>query len=119
LGGKVREISTIQQLLDFNRQCDCHNCLTFLDHLEPCVFERLWRLPPAIYGQVPRRSSIITTGYAYAGRTCVASSALADILLIPGTSSVKHLRENLNAATLHIPSEMIADLDSIGGGAAQ
>ena len=33
-----------------------------------------------------------------------------NILLIPGTSSVKHLRENLNAATLHIPSEMIADL---------
>jgi pyridoxine 4-dehydrogenase len=40
-----------------------------------------------------------------------------NVLLIPGTSSVKHLRENLNAATLHIPSEMIADLDSIGGGA--
>ena len=39
-----------------------------------------------------------------------------NILLIPGTSSVKHLRENLNAATLHLPSEMIADLDSIGGG---
>jgi pyridoxine 4-dehydrogenase len=42
-----------------------------------------------------------------------------NILLIPGTSSVNHLRENLNAATLHLPSEMIADLDSIGGGAAQ
>ena len=39
-----------------------------------------------------------------------------NVLLIPGTSSVKHLRENLNAATLHLPSEMIADLDSIGGG---
>jgi aryl-alcohol dehydrogenase-like predicted oxidoreductase len=39
-----------------------------------------------------------------------------NILLIPGTSSVEHLRENLNAATLHLPSEMIADLDSIGGG---
>ena len=42
-----------------------------------------------------------------------------NILLIPGTSSVKHLRENLNAATLHLPSEMIADLDSIGGSTAQ
>ena len=42
-----------------------------------------------------------------------------NILLIPGTSSVKHLRENLNAATLHLPSEMIADLDSIGGGPGQ
>jgi aryl-alcohol dehydrogenase-like predicted oxidoreductase len=39
--------------------------------------------------------------------------------LIPGTLSVKHLRENLNAATLHLPSEIIADLDLIGGGPGQ
>ncbi len=39
-----------------------------------------------------------------------------NILLIPGTSSVEHLRDNLKAATLQIPSEVIADLDSIGGG---
>jgi aryl-alcohol dehydrogenase-like predicted oxidoreductase len=39
----------------------------------------------------------------------------SNILLIPGTSSLKHLRENLNASTLRIPAEMIADLDSIGG----
>jgi pyridoxine 4-dehydrogenase len=37
-----------------------------------------------------------------------------NILLIPGTSSVKHLRENLQAATLQLPSEIIARLDSIG-----
>ncbi len=37
----------------------------------------------------------------------------SNILLIPGTSSVEHLRENLNAATLQIPSEIIANLDSI------
>jgi aryl-alcohol dehydrogenase-like predicted oxidoreductase len=42
-----------------------------------------------------------------------------NILLIPGTSSVEHLRENLKAATLQIPSETIAQLDSIGGGPAQ
>jgi len=42
-----------------------------------------------------------------------------NILLIPGTSSVKHLRENLNAATLQLPPEMIADLDAIGGGSKQ
>ena len=36
-----------------------------------------------------------------------------NILLIPGTSSVQHLRENLNAATLQLPHETIADLDSI------
>jgi aryl-alcohol dehydrogenase-like predicted oxidoreductase len=39
-----------------------------------------------------------------------------NILLIPGTSSVQHLRENLEAATLQLPSEMIANLDSIDGG---
>ena len=39
-----------------------------------------------------------------------------NILLIPGTSSVKHLHENLSAATLQVPPKVIADLDSIGGG---
>jgi aryl-alcohol dehydrogenase-like predicted oxidoreductase len=38
----------------------------------------------------------------------------ANILLIPGTSSLEHLRQNLNAATLRLPSELVADLDSIG-----
>jgi aryl-alcohol dehydrogenase-like predicted oxidoreductase len=37
-----------------------------------------------------------------------------NILLIPGTSSLSHLRENLQAAALKIPAEVIADLDSIG-----
>jgi pyridoxine 4-dehydrogenase len=39
-----------------------------------------------------------------------------NILLIPGTSSVRHLRENLQAATLQLPPQIVADLDSIGGG---
>jgi aryl-alcohol dehydrogenase-like predicted oxidoreductase len=39
-----------------------------------------------------------------------------NILLIPGTSSVEHLRENLKAAKLQLPAEIIANLDSIGGG---
>ena len=42
-----------------------------------------------------------------------------NIMLIPGTSSVEHLRENLNAATLHLPPKMIADLDLIGRGPGQ
>ena len=37
-----------------------------------------------------------------------------NILLIPGTSSRKHLRENLQAAALGIPSEVLANLNSIG-----
>jgi pyridoxine 4-dehydrogenase len=39
-----------------------------------------------------------------------------NILLIPGTSSVAHLRENLKAATLRIPAEVLADLNAIGRG---
>jgi aryl-alcohol dehydrogenase-like predicted oxidoreductase len=42
-----------------------------------------------------------------------------NILVIPGTSSVEHLRENLKAATLQLPPEVIADLDSIGRDRAQ
>ncbi|HEY3972205.1 MAG TPA: aldo/keto reductase family oxidoreductase [Candidatus Sulfotelmatobacter sp.] len=36
-----------------------------------------------------------------------------NILVIPGTSSMLHLRENLSAAKLKLPPEVIADLDSI------
>ena len=42
-----------------------------------------------------------------------------NILLIPGTSSVEHLRENLKAATLQLPPDVVADLDSIGKGSGQ
>jgi pyridoxine 4-dehydrogenase len=42
-----------------------------------------------------------------------------NILLIPGTSSVGHLRENLKAATLQLSPELLADLDSIGAVAPQ
>ena len=38
-----------------------------------------------------------------------------NILLIPGTASLQHLRENLAAATLKLPLEILADLDAIGG----
>jgi aryl-alcohol dehydrogenase-like predicted oxidoreductase len=36
-----------------------------------------------------------------------------NILLIPGTSSVAHLEENLAAATLHLPQEALKRLDAI------
>ena len=40
-----------------------------------------------------------------------------NILVIPGTSSTEHLRDNLQSSVLQIPPEVIADLDTIGGGA--
>ena len=36
-----------------------------------------------------------------------------NILLIPGTSSLEHLRENLKASRLQIPSKALGELDSI------
>lgn len=42
-----------------------------------------------------------------------------NILLIPGTSSTGHLRENLAAAELALSDEVIAELDRIGTGGAQ
>jgi pyridoxine 4-dehydrogenase len=72
-------------------------------------------------GFTPLQSSALDTAAASL-RATPMQVALAwllqrspNILLIPGTSSVEHLRENLKAATLQIPSEMIANLDSIGG----
>jgi pyridoxine 4-dehydrogenase len=41
-----------------------------------------------------------------------------NILLIPGTSSLEHLRENLQAAMLQIPSDVLADLNPISKGVA-
>jgi pyridoxine 4-dehydrogenase len=39
----------------------------------------------------------------------------ATTVLIPGTSSVDHLRENFAAADLVLPADAVAELDSIGG----
>src|SRR5262249_32350438 len=39
-----------------------------------------------------------------------------NILLIPGTSSLEHLRDILTAAALQIPSAVLADLNAINGG---
>lgn len=39
-----------------------------------------------------------------------------NILLIPGTSSIKHLRENLGAAELAISDDINTELDAVGSG---
>jgi pyridoxine 4-dehydrogenase len=37
-----------------------------------------------------------------------------NMLLIPGTSSIDHLRENLRAGELILPDEVLAELNAIG-----
>ena len=41
-----------------------------------------------------------------------------NILLIPGTSSVAHLRENLRAAALELPPQIVEELNGLAGNAA-
>ena len=41
-----------------------------------------------------------------------------NVLLIPGTSSVGHLRENLKATAVQLAPEIVAELDAIGGSAS-
>lgn len=73
----------------------------------------------------PLQSSLLDTAAASL-QTTPMQVALAwllqrspNILLIPGTSSIEHLRDNLKAGTLQLSNEMLADLDSIGNGSAE
>ncbi len=72
-------------------------------------------------GFTPLQSSILTDVAAELGATPM-QTALAwllqrapNILLIPGTSSLTHLRENLKAAEIRLPADAIARLNAIGG----
>ena len=71
-------------------------------------------------GFTPLQSSILDAAAASVQATPM-QLALAwllqrspNILLIPGTSSVAHLHENLEASQLEIPREVLGDLDSLG-----
>jgi aryl-alcohol dehydrogenase-like predicted oxidoreductase len=73
-------------------------------------------------GFTPLQSSALDSAAAALGATPM-QVALAwllqrspNILVIPGTSSLGHLRENLKAARLRLPPEVLADLDVIAGG---
>jgi len=72
-------------------------------------------------GFAPIQSSALDHLAASVGRTPM-QVALAwllhrapNLLLIPGTSSLAHLRENLAAAELPLSPELLAQLDAIGG----
>ena len=72
-------------------------------------------------GFSPLQSDTLTSVAARLGSTPMAV-ALAwllqrspNILLIPGTSSVAHLRENVNGAGLELSTDDLAELDTIAG----
>ena len=75
-------------------------------------------------GFTPLQSSIVEDAAARLGATPM-QIALAwllqrapNLLLIPGTSSPAHLGENLAAAQLQLPADMLEELDAIGAVAA-
>jgi pyridoxine 4-dehydrogenase len=70
-------------------------------------------------GFSPLQSSTLDEAAAGLGVTPMAV-ALAwllhrspNVLLIPGTSSVGHLRENLSAAAVELPEEVLRELDGL------
>ena len=75
-------------------------------------------------GFSPLQSSILSSAAERLGATPM-QVALAwllhrspNILLIPGTSSLGHLRENLSSGSLSLDAETLAELDGIAATAA-
>jgi pyridoxine 4-dehydrogenase len=116
---KITEIVCIQNLYNVAHRSDD----AFIDDLAKQGIAYVPFFP--LGGFTPLQSSVLNAAAASLQATPM-QVALAwllqrspNILLIPGTSSVEHLRENLKAATLQIPPETIAQLNAIGAVPAQ
>jgi len=112
-GRKISEIVCVQNFFNIAQRGDD----AFVDELAKLGVAYVPFFP--LGGFTPLQSSELDAVAASVGATPM-QVALAwllhrapNILLIPGTSSVKHLRENLQAAALQLSPETIATLDSI------
>ena len=112
---KITEIVCIQNFYNVAQRKDD----AFIDDLASRGIAYVPFFP--LGGFTPLQSSALDTAAASLNVTPM-QLALAwllqrspNILMIPGTSSRKHLRENLKAASLQIPGQLFARLDSIGG----
>jgi pyridoxine 4-dehydrogenase len=117
--GRITEIVCVQNLYNLAQRNDDG----FIDELARRGVAFVPFFP--LGGFTPLQSSVLD-GVAASLQATPMQVALAwllqrspNILLIPGTSSVEHLRENLNAAKIQLPPGVIADLDSIGGAPGQ
>jgi aryl-alcohol dehydrogenase-like predicted oxidoreductase len=115
-GQKITEIVCVQNLYNVAQRSDDK----FIDDLAAQGIAYVPFFP--LGGFTPLQSSALDAVAASLGSTPM-QIALAwllqrspNILLIPGTSSVGHLRENLKAATIQLPRETVAKLDAIGEG---
>jgi len=110
---KITEIVCIQNFYNVaNRSNDA-----FIDALAPQGIAYVPFFP--LGGFTPLQSSVLDRVAAslQASPMQVALAWLLqrspNILLIPGTSSINHLRDNLTAAALELPSDLIAELNVI------
>jgi aryl-alcohol dehydrogenase-like predicted oxidoreductase len=118
-GRKISEIVCVQNFFNIAQRDDD----AFVDELAMHGVAYVPFFP--LGGFTPLQSSELDAVAASVGATPM-QVALAwllhrapNILLIPGTSSVKHLRENLQAAALQLSPETIAKLDSIAAASKQ
>jgi len=136
--GLVRHIGlshvTPKQVADGRRLCDIvcvQNYYNLVHRSDDALIDALARdgIPYVPFfplgGFSPLQSTILSDAARRLGATPM-QVALAwllrrapNLLLIPGTSSRAHLRENLAAVTLHLPDEAIAALEGIADRAAQ
>jgi aryl-alcohol dehydrogenase-like predicted oxidoreductase len=111
---KISEIVCVQNLYNVAHRSDD----AFIDDLAKQGIAYVPFFP--LGGFTPLQSATLDSAAESVGATPM-QVALAwllqrspNILLIPGTSSVAHLRENLEAATIKLASEIVSKLDSIG-----
>jgi pyridoxine 4-dehydrogenase len=112
---KISQIVCVQNLYNVAHRDDD----AFIDELASQNIAYVPFFP--LGGFTPLQSTALAAAAASLGATPM-QVALAwllqrapNILLIPGTSSVEHLRENLEAASLQFSPQTIAELDSIAG----
>ena len=117
-GRSIAKIVCVQNLYNLAHRDDD----ALIDHLASEGIAYVPFFP--LGGFTPLQSSTLSDVAARLGATPmqVALAWLlrraANILLIPGTSSLDHLRENLAAAALDLPADTIDELDTIGHRAA-
>jgi aryl-alcohol dehydrogenase-like predicted oxidoreductase len=113
---KISEIVCVQNLYNVAHRTDD----TFIDDLERQGVAYVPFLPLGGFTSIQSAALEAAAASSDAKPMQVALAWLLhrapNILLIPGTSSIQHLRENLNAAALQLSSETIAELDAIAIG---
>ncbi len=112
-GRRITEIVCVQNQYNLAHRADD----AMIDELERAGTAYVPFFP--LGGFTPLQSTILSKVAARLGKTSM-QVALAwllrrapNILLIPGTSSLVHLRENLAAAELELPADALVELDGV------